>query len=89
MKDIVEDREEEIHILETKYDTARRRLIDGDWVVCANGICMKSIYSDIERNAKGDVNAISDEVKESLYNELFGEMAKRLKKKLILLQKWI
>lgn len=82
MKDIVEDREEEIRILERKYNKDNNRLVDGDWIVCADEICLKSIYSDVIRNAKVDVNAISDEVKESLYNELFEEMTKVLKKKL-------
>jgi len=82
MKDIVEDREEEIRILERKYNKDNNRLVDGDWIVCADEICLKSIYSDVIRNAKTDVNAISDDVKENLYNELFAEMAKNLKKKL-------
>lgn len=77
MEKIVSDCEHEIEVLASKYSGDDKRRIDGDWYICADEICLNSIYSEINKNLSSDPNELSLDVKETLFQEIYGEMLKR------------
>ena len=79
MENVISAREEELAVIEKKYNRAENRRINGDWIVCADEICLKSIFADVKRGMKEDMNIVSDDVKEDLLEELYGEAAKRVR----------